>query len=255
MSFPLWKSIWRSRRYRDTALLLLLQFLLGGSAGIYGFAFAAAIGIFQVFLYRRIRKKGFRKWTYAFAYLAGIWLILVFMGFISVMVLPIEKREQERRWNQGKWIFTSEDLGLGPGDEPPYTKEGRSLLGQMQEYESAGTGFSGGEPCLWRIEYKYYSTYSSWLLERLREELLNPPKTRYGDGIRRSFRTEPAGEPKGGTLFKIYDRMTDREGRLLEETPMGYLLENGNSLLYFRFTGESAFSEEKLLESIVIFPR
>lgn len=229
-----------------TALLLLIQFLFGGTVGIYGFAFALGIGVFQVFLYRGIRKKGFRRWTYALAYLTGCCLILFFVGLLSVMIRPIEDREQRQKDVHTQWLFTSEELGLGSGDEPPYTKQGSSILGRMQEYESAGTDLSEGEPRLWRVEYKYYHTDSTWLLGRLREELLKPPKARYKDNFR-SFRTETVRAPEEETVLRIYDRVIDKEGQLLEETPAGYLLETGDSLLYFRFTGEGMFSEEALL--------
>ena len=234
-----------------TAVLLMIQFLFRGADGVYGLAFAFGIGVFQVFLYKRIRKKGFRKLTYALAYLAGICLILIFAELLFVMVHPIEGREQEAA--DFRWILTSEELGLGPGDDPPYGKQGSSLLGKMQEYESAGTELLEGESRFWRLEYRYYQSRSSWLRKRLKEEILKPVKTRYGGGIRRSFRTEEQEARNGIRVLGIYDEITDGDGRLLEETFAGYLLEGEDSLFYFRLTGSDAFLEEKLLESIVFF--
>ncbi len=78
-------------------------------------------------------------------------------------------------------------------------------------------------------------------------------KTRYGGGIRRSFRTEEQEARNGIRVLGIYDEITDGDGRLLEETFAGYLLEGEDSLFYFRLTGSDAFLEEKLLESIVFF--
>lgn len=251
-AFRVHERIWKS------CVLLAIAFFLGlvlnrawegdiSESAYLIVYFVVYLGIL-FYLEHRIRERGYDRGMYLVVVILTAVIFSIAMA-VFARFLPSSHRDNTPPQTETEQILTFKELGIEEGE--PWIEEGSSILGRMVEYWNYQEfpDREGGSS----LEFDRYESKSFWLLSKIKEDFLASGAHTYDDGSRIYRETVPVegASPEGVHISRLKETAKEADGTVLYENFYGYFLEKPGVLVYIRFEGITAFSEEKILKLAV----